>query len=131
MDALARHDPAQPDPSVTRPDPTAGVVCRGASDRTGSDLLGFGVQRDAYVEAASIWRRRDHPRSGLTFRQLRQNGIRFMAVALQGVGPAFDRRTDGKRTDTLLKIAPLFSYAVESHGSWVTVGEPSDKVSLS
>jgi hypothetical protein len=28
-----------------------------------------------------------------------------------------------KRLDTLLKIAPRFSYAVESPGSWVTVGE--------
>ena len=27
------------------------------------------------------------------------------------------------RPDTLLKIAPRFSYAVESPGSWVTVGE--------
>jgi hypothetical protein len=26
--------------------------------------------------------------------------------------------------DTLLKIAPLFPYAVESPGSWVTVGQP-------
>jgi hypothetical protein len=28
-----------------------------------------------------------------------------------------------KRPDTLLEIAPRFSYAVESLGSWVTVGE--------
>jgi hypothetical protein len=33
------------------------------------------------------------------------------------------RLTPSKRPDTLLKIAPRFSYAVESPGSWVTVGE--------
>jgi hypothetical protein len=32
------------------------------------------------------------------------------------------------RADTLLKIAARFSYAVESPGSWVTVGYPPSKV---
>jgi hypothetical protein len=34
-----------------------------------------------------------------------------------------------KPPDTLLKIAPQFSYAVESPGSWVTVGESPSRFS--
>jgi hypothetical protein len=51
---------------------------------------------------------------------------RCAVQALSGVEGG-GKRTGGarvnKRADTLLKIAARFSYAVESPGSWVTVGE--------